>query len=96
MDSKEAIKRLSNCLCSLYMSEAIDTAIDALEKQDKKKPKISRKDFYSFEGEYLLDFYCPCCNRRLISKDSTGWFSGKLESYCCECGQRIDWDEEKN
>ena len=59
--------------------EAVDTAVDAIEKQIPKKP-IGRQDDYG-------TFMCPSC-RGLISTED------KFEThrYCLLCGQALDWE----
>lgn len=93
MEIKKAIELLQDVLFSLpgKYEEALQMAISALEKQEPKKPRTERTD-YDTLGDYCINCYCPCCNRRVVSKDSTGWFAGKPVKYC-ECGQKIDWSE---
>ena len=86
--------------------EAIDIAIQALEKQIAKKPILKNGESRSFvdyedgHGEYKVtkwqDWVCPIC----------GWFVGQRYNrsqnhshdqrkcnYCNECGQKIDWSD---
>lgn len=58
-----------------------DMAIDAINKQIPKKPKIKR-----FFGIIIMT--CPVCGKRVI-------FVGKkaIDKYCDECGQKLDWSE---
>ena len=58
--------------------EAIDVAIEALEKQTPKK--VIREDIEVAE----LD-YCPNCKVRFFTKYGM--------AYCSACGQKIDWSE---
>ena len=74
---------------TLAPDEVFTMAISALERQIGKKPRTERVDFDKY-GEYCINYYCPCCNRRMVSKDKTGWFTGNNCRYC-ECGQKIDW-----
>lgn len=60
---------------------AIDTAIEALEKQIPKKP-ITTKDGY--KGSYGI---CPNC-KNIIDEWNDYCF-------CNECGQAIDWSVEE-
>lgn len=59
---------------------AIDIAIEALEKQIPKKP-FQDKDIYG--TKYLL---CRECSKILS-------FVGFVARYCPDCGQKIDWSE---
>lgn len=94
MEIKEAIewiKKHHDTQMNSDDSEAMRMAISALENQIGKKPRTERVDFNKY-GEYCINYYCPCCNRRMVSKDKTGWFAGNNCRYC-ECGQKIDWSE---
>ena len=52
------------------------------EKQMPKKPYNVNEDYLTFD--------CPTCLSALYSED-------KLEytSYCCKCGQALDWSDEE-
>lgn len=94
MTNAEAIEILREKIneeFSADTAEAFCMAISALEKQEGKKPRTMRTDYDKY-GEYCVNYYCPCCNRRIISRDSAGWFGGKPVMYC-ECGQKILWEE---
>ena len=62
----------------MMLQEAVDMAIQALEKQIPKKPYKDNEN-----GVYEKD-YCPTCHRSLFPND-----------HHCECGQAIDWSDEK-
>lgn len=65
----------------------------ALEKQIPKKPIIDNRSFHYVDYK---DYLCPCCKKRIISKIDGDFIAGR-KSYCCDnCGQAIDWGEEKN
>ena len=93
MDEKkvrEAIEIIkSNYPTSGYymLCEALDTAIEALEKQLPKKP-IYEGDGYAPDGTFIWDeWLCPNCGSRYeVDYDDY--------SYCPNCGQRIDREEE--
>ena len=86
--------------------EAIQIAIQALEKQMPKKPILKNGESGSFvdyedgHGEYKVtkwqDWVCPIC----------GWFVGQRYNrsqnhshdqrkcnYCNDCGQNLDWSD---
>ena len=65
-------------------ADALDIAIEALEKQIPKKPKIigeypltSMYDYWGYE--------CPCCGNPLID----------YPDHHCKCGQILNWSEEE-
>ena len=74
--------------------EAIEIAIQALEKQMPKKPmRIER----SAMGWEYMDYYCPCGKfigpephiKSILEK-------GEIPvKYCDDCGQRLDWRDEE-
>ena len=72
--------------------EAMDAAIEALEKQIKRKP-IEKKLVYKagtrFERRTMF-YVCPCCGNRVEVDDNEGCLSEYYPT--CECGQRIDWE----
>ena len=61
--------------------EAIQIAIQALEKQIPKKP---HKNFEKFSG-----VWCSC--GKYLGK---GYFVDK-PIYCPDCGQKLDWSDEE-
>lgn len=85
MTHEEAIKQLSNV--TIYHQgkctrEAIDMAIDALEKQIPMKPIKS----YGSAIRYCEVWKCPNCGFR---------WSGGVVDFCYRCSQAIDWSEYK-
>lgn len=88
MTENEAIKVIEkNRPTSGYamLNEALDIAINALEKRISKKPDIEG-DGYS-EGHLVYDTWiCPCCGKYYeIDYDDY--------EYCPNCGQSIDRSE---
>ena len=69
--------------------EAIQIAIQALEKQIPKKP-IMKQYFENLEEEYLC---CPTCGEiltdRIPADNKTFYF------HCMNCGQKFDWSDEE-
>ena len=107
MTNEEAIERLKKRICQegvhredktyhfctdgcMYGEEEceIAIAIKAIKKQIPKKPNIERQDA-------CFAFWCPGCNNLLINKYNNEFIVGEKEEFCEECGQRIDWSEEK-
>ena len=67
--------------------EALNSAIEALEKQIPKKVKYKNRHGQGYDI-YNKDYYnCPSCGRRLRNKQK--------DNYCGRCGQAIDWSEEE-
>ena len=62
------------------LCEALDTAIEALEKQLPKKPKQADEQ----RIRYCTTHVCPGCGKE---------FTGMVSEYCYHCGQRIEHDD---
>lgn len=93
MEECEAIKELHNIrprggIIPQKRAEALDVAIQALEKQIPKKP-IMKQYFENLEEEYLC---CPTCGEiltdRIPADNNTFYF------HCMNCGQKFDWSDE--
>lgn len=87
MEESEAIRELHKIrprggIIPQKRAEALDVAIQALEKQIPKKPKTNRVDS---ETIYCK---CPSCNI------TTVLYRNCIMNYCKECGQKLDWSEE--
>lgn len=68
---------------SQVLCNAVDVAIQALEKQIPKKPMISY-------DERVKENWCSCS----ICAFGFGWKRTIHYKYCPDCGQKIDWSEE--
>lgn len=65
---------------SIYTTEALNMAINALEKQISKKPVIEKdKMIYC-----VVCGRCPECNTAVYSISNL---------YCNKCGQALDWSD---
>ena len=64
--------------------EAIQMAIQALEKQIPKKPILANN--MMTKDKFLM---CPCCKFRF--PDSLVF----LKTRCWNCGQKLDWSDEE-
>ena len=62
--------------------EAIDIAIQALEKQIAKKPIKSENQVV----RYVNTYYCPICELGITGTNIAKW--------CYHCGQKLDWSDE--
>lgn len=94
MTESEAIKELHGIrprggIIPQKRAEALDVAIQALEKQIPKKP-IMRQYFENLEEEYLC---CSTCGQiltdRIPADNKTFCF------HCMNCGQKFDWGDEE-
>ena len=67
-------------------AEMCEIAIDALEKQEPKKPinDWSESPFSDDKGCLFLHTMCPNCKKVEVNK---------MDSFCFNCGQAIDWGE---
>ena len=86
-DFKELAELLQNKESAAV--EHCNTAIEALEKQFPKKPTYDG-DGYAPDGTFIWDeWLCPHCGSGYeVDYDDY--------SYCPNCGQRIDREEEEN
>lgn len=88
MDEKkvrEAIETIkSNYPTSGYymLCEALDIAIEALEKQLSKKPIEIKETYTSKIGEFRVA-KCPNCGKEVSDRFNV----------CLECRQNLDWRE---
>lgn len=92
MTESEAIKELHEIrprggIIPQKRAEALDVAIQALEKQIPKKP-IMKQYFEDLEEKYLC---CPTCGEiltdRIPADNKTFYF------HCMNCGQKFDWSD---
>ncbi len=71
--------------------EAIGTPEEcraAVEKQTAKK-------VVSFEYHNgTINYGCPVCKWKIISKINGEWCVGTFNEYCDRCGQKLDWSDE--
>ena len=63
----------------IMLQEAVDMAIQALEKQIPKKPVKSENQV----ARYVNTYYCPICNLGITGTNIAKW--------CYHCGQKLDW-----
>lgn len=60
----------------------------AMEKQTAKK-------VISFEYHNgTINYGCPVCKWKIISKINGEWCCGTFNEYCDRCGQKLDWSDE--
>lgn len=99
MTENETIKELHDIrprggIMSQKRAEALDMAIQALEKQIPKKPmRIER----SAMGWEYMDYYCHC-GKFIGAEPHIKSILEKGEipvEYCDNCGQKLDWSDEE-
>lgn len=92
MDTREAIIRIKEHKeihfasepNAIKITEALDIAIKALQKQIPKKPIIwENKYYYSPTPNDDWGYECPCCRNRDID----------YPDHHCTCGQALEWSE---
>ena len=90
MTESEAIKELheirpSGGIIPQKRAEAIDMAINALEKQIPKK--VNLRHIRKYDG--FDDGECPNCGMS-VSRDCDG-----DDVFCPDCGQKLDWSDKE-
>lgn len=96
MTEREAIKRIKECRNTpnfqpyIYMNEALNMAIKALEKQ------IPMKTIFNHNlSDTLSVFHCECGNTIKVSHDIGIMNNNNAPNYCSKCGCRLDWSDEE-
>lgn len=70
------------------MNYAVETAIQALEKQVPKKPLYRETEYYAHKfAKGIKAPFCECS--RLAVDEENDCFT-----YCPDCGQALDWSDE--
>lgn len=95
MTPQEAIKRIKNHNeihsrkeqhFAVHITEALNMACEALEKQIPKKPIKKNPICYekTKDGTEFIayDYFCPDCNKQI-----------KATEHHCKCGQALDWSD---
>lgn len=60
------------------------------------KEKQSAKKVISFDyNNGTVNYGCPVCKRKIISKIDGKWCGGTFNKYCDRCGQKLDWSDEE-
>ena len=68
--------------------EAMEIAINALEKQIPKKPIIK-------QSKYCNAYHCPVCNGYIRSRNTRIEVILEENIFCGVCGQKLDWSDEE-
>lgn len=90
-----------------YWQELMEMAIKALEEVQKYRAigtpeecraaveKQTAKKVISFEYHNgTINYGCPVCKWKIISKINGEWCCGTFNEYCDRCGQKLDWSDE--
>jgi hypothetical protein len=90
-----------------YWQELMEMAIKALEEVQKYRAigtleecraaveKQTAKKVISFEYHNgTINYGCPVCKWKIISKINGEWCVGTFNEYCDRCGQKLDWSDE--
>ena len=88
MKPEEALKYLKDFIdgnpqIGAYNTTVLKKAIGALEKQVPKKPEFQ---YVTTNGYGSYEYVCDECGCVL---------SEKIDDFCPNCGQAIDWEEEE-
>lgn len=97
-ENKEAVEELSDFAIGINQEVsniALGLAIKALKKQIPKKPvRLLR----SGAGYDYKDYACPMCTRFLGYEPEIESVLSQRQTpyrYCNDCGQKLDWSEDK-
>lgn len=91
MNIEKAIEQFVECIESGYDNEempsksAIDMALEALEKQESKKPYNENTGLGVREGNDITFPACVYCGMGLDESEKP--------KYCSNCGQALKWGE---
>lgn len=75
---------------SRVLRDAVDVAIQALEKQIPKRPIFNHN-----LSDTLSLFHCECGNAIKVSHDIGIMDNNNAPNYCSKCGCRLDWSDEE-
>ena len=73
---------------TLEYKKMLDIAEEAIEKQIPKKPIVDPAHLVDFQN-----YHCPKCKNKIIARIDGKWIAGKLQKYCDNCGQALDWSD---
>ena len=95
MEEREAIKELHGIrprggIIPQKRAEALDVAIQALEKQIPKKPR--KTDSYRGVLKRVYAYVCPTCGNACLEKYMN---ERQNTMFCWDCGQKLDWSDEE-
>lgn len=65
----------------------VEECREAVEKQTAKK--VTSFDYHNG----TVNYGCPICKRKIISRIDGEWCGGTFNEYCDRCGQKLDWSD---
>lgn len=75
---------------SQVLHDAVDVAIQALEKRIPKKPR--KTDSYRGVLKKVYAYVCPTCGNARLEK----YMNERQNTvFCWDCGQKLDWSDEE-
>ena len=115
MTESEAIKRIKECRNTpnfqpyIYMNEALNMAIKALEEVQKYRvigtleecgaaavKQTAKKPIFNHNlSDTLSIFHCECGNKIKVSHDIGIMINNNAPIYCSKCGCWFDWSDEE-
>lgn len=76
--------------------EKANTILVMVEECRAWKEEQSAKKVISFDyNNGTVNYGCPVCKRKIISKIDGKWCGGTFNEYCDRCGQKLDWSDEE-
>ena len=92
MTESEAIKELHKIrqrggIIPQKRADALEMAIQALEKQIPKKPR--KTDSYRGIFRRIYAYVCPTCGNACLEKQEN---ERQDTMFCWNCGQKLDWE----
>lgn len=68
------------------LNSAYDIVLQNLDKEIPEKITI-----FKYPNRDHINYGCPMCHRKIISKIDNVWCCGGFSNYCDKCGQKLDW-----
>lgn len=80
----------NNGLLKIYGNKArwLSQLLRLAKKQISEPPCQEKANLTDF-----VDFYCPACRNKIISRLDGEWIAGRKQKYCDNCGQALEWEE---
>lgn len=85
MNAQEALEIITNAIQSDNMTAEQDKALAIAQKALEKQ--IPKKALYENKYDDCVVYSCPAC------KDEKLILNG--DNYCATCGQKLDWEDDK-
>ena len=87
---EQVVERLKEASYERLGNDGMGIAIQALEKQIPKKPR--KTDSYRGVLKRVYAYVCPTCGNACLEKYMN---ERQNTMFCWNCGQKIDWSDEK-